>query len=139
MARDSPTQNQKLEAAARLKAIIDGPASFDPRDADAVAELLRAMPRSRPSFRWQREVDGERTEGGIGVRETRCGMWVVERWGSAFDIRHIASADDEEGTQYRLRKIRGRWRLDRSYRRSWRVFNSTFTSVRFAPWKNARD
>ncbi len=139
MARDSPTQNQKLEAAARLKAIIESPGFFDRRDADAVAELLAAMPRSGPSFRWHKEVDGERTEGAIGSRETRCGAWLVERWGSSFDIRHIASAEAADGAEYRLRKVRGRWRLDRSYVRSWRVFNSTISSVRYTPWKHARD
>ncbi len=139
MAHGPLTQNQKLEAAARLKAIIESGETFDPRDADAVAELLAAIPRSGPSFRWHKEVDGERTEGAIGSRATRCGAWLVDRWGTSFDIRHIASAEDADGAEYRLRKVRGRWRLDRSYVRSWRVFNSTFSSVRFAPWKHARD
>jgi hypothetical protein len=133
------TQNRKLEAAARLKAIIESPGPFDPRNADAVAELLAPLPRSGPSFRWHREVDGERTEGALGSRETRCGAWLVERWGSWFDVRHIASAEAADGMQYRLRKVRGRWRLDRSYVRSWRVFNSTISSVRYAPWKQAQD
>ncbi len=95
MAHGPLTQNQKLEAAARLKAIIESGETFDPRDADAVAELLAAIPRSGPSFRWHKEVDGERTEGAIGSRATRCGAWLVDRWGNAFDIRHIASTEDQ--------------------------------------------
>ena len=139
MPHEPITQSRKLEAAARLKAIIESQGPFDARDADAVAELLASLPRSGPSFRWHREKDGERTEGALGSRETRCGAWLVERWGSWFDVRHIASAEAADGVQYRLRKARGRWRLDRSYVRSWRVFNSTISSVRYAPWKQAQD
>lgn len=130
---EGPSPHQRLEAAAHLKAIAESPGDFDPRHADAVASLLADLPPTFVSFTWSRTDDeGERTEGGIGNRELRCGAWIVERLPepAAFAFRHVAA---ENGSSYRLSKRRGAWRLARSHVRSF--FGGRITMSSWRAWK----
>ena len=135
---EGPSPHQRLEAAAHLKAIVEAPGGFDPRHADAVAALLAELPRSFGSVTWSRtDDDGERTEGGIGNRELRCGAWIVEKTALAtvFTFRHVGADTSEPGASYRLSKKRGTWRLGRSHVCAFFGGRVTWTSWR--AWKKA--
>ena len=115
---EGPSPHQRLEAAAHLKAIVDAPGDFDPRHAEAVARLLAALPQTYVSVTWNRtDGEGERTEGGLGSHELRCGAWIVERHAGpvGFVFRHVAAESD---ASYRLHKKRGTWHLAQSHVRA---------------------
>jgi hypothetical protein len=130
---EGPSPHQRLEAAAHLKAIVEAPGDFDPSHADAVAQLLADLPQTYVSVTWTRtDCEGERTEGGIGNHELRCGAWIVSRdtGPTAFIFRHIAG---EPGSSYRLSKKRGTWRLARSHVNTW--FGGRMTFATWRAWK----
>jgi hypothetical protein len=135
---EGPSPHQRLEAAAHLKAIVESPGAFDPRHADAVATLLADLRPTFVSYTWQHTDDeGERTEGGIGNHELRCGAWVVEKTAVAttFTFRHVAADTSEPGSSYRLGKKHGTWRLARSH--VCVFFGGRMTWTHWRGWKKA--
>ena len=135
---EGPSPHQRLEAAAHLKAIVEAAGDFDARHADAVASLLAGLPQTYVSLTWSRtDEEGERTEGGLGNHELRCGAWIVEKTAleTIFTFRHVAADTKQAGASYRLSKKRGTWRLARSQIRSF--FGGRMTWTYWRPWKSA--
>lgn len=133
-----PSPHQRLEAAAHLKAIVESAGDFDPRRADAVASLLADLPRTFGSVTWTRtDGDGDRSGGGIGNRELRCGAWIVERLPgpAAFAFHHAGADTKESGSSYRLSRKNGTWRLARNQVRS--LFGGRLTWASWRAWKKA--
>jgi hypothetical protein len=135
---EGPSPHQRLEAAAHFKAIVESPGDFDPRQAEAVATLLAGLRPTFVSYAWQHTDDeGERTEGGMGNHELRCGAWIVEKTAleTILTFRHVAADTTQSESSYRLSKKRGTWRLARSHVRTF--FDGRVTWTYWRAWKKA--
>ncbi len=160
MADEPITQQERLAAAARIKAIGDGPDRFDARDADALHALLRDMPiegstlslgitTSGPGASGvaagvgKVDLEGERKSRrwSVGEREFRCGAYVVSRQAShTYDIRHVAEVDanERDGHIMRLRYDLDGWSAYLNKPRKLRIWPFELTlGRRFVHWKRS--
>lgn len=156
------SQTDRLQAAARIKAIGEGDDSFAAADAEALHALLHDLPEEGATASFTLERSGPKTRGAaagvgnveikgddkiskwaVGEKEFRCGAYVVTRSGEAcYFVRHVGEvdADHKDGFVMKLeRGLGGGWKayLNKPWRFAlWRVEMSL--GGRFVLWKRSR-
>lgn len=160
--QDAPiSQADRLQAAARIKAIGDHDGPFAAADAEALHALLHDLPEQGSSASVTFKRPGPKTRGAaagvgnveiggdkkiskwaVGEKDFRCGAYVVTRDGEAvYLIRHVGEVDAEDKDGHLMKLERGLTGWNVYLNKPWRFAIGPFILTiggHFVFWKSGR-